>query len=241
MEQIGRGQGEARPLRLTEGKPGFTFYTERRLVELTGLKAVDLSELLQGLRTVGGASIFYHTHHSFLQRHFVAPLYSNDFATWTAAALGEEELAERLGSINILDCATLRDLRERLIAIIEDHLATHPGRQRREADPLDAFHFAKSKSFVFPAGRVARSLEEFAWHVSRISIHSLFYHVFVARLTPERRDRDFSVWIEEELGLSTLAARIRRLDPYPRPLEDLRADLVTLLALHIEGGGVAPA
>lgn len=229
--------GERRP-RLTEGRPGFTFYTERRLVQLTGVRAHNLDELLAGLRTVGGASIFYHTHHSFLQRQFAAPMYNgNDFATWIATALGEGDLAERVGSINILDCQSIRDLRETLIAVIEDHLATHPDRQRRQADPLDAFHFASSRSFVLPAGRVARSLEEFAWHVSRISVHSLFYHVFVARLNPECRDRDFAVWIEEELGLDDLAGQIRRLDPYPRPLEDLRSELVTILARHIDARG----
>lgn len=232
------GPPGARPLRLTGGKSGFTFYTERRLVQLTGVKAHNLDEFLAALRTVGGASIFYHTHHSFLQRQFAAPLYNgNDFATWTATALGEGELAERLGSINILDCESIRDLRQTLIAVMEDHLAAHPDRQRRQADPLDAFHFASSRSFVFPAGRVARSLEEFAWHVSRISVHSLFYHVFVARLNPDCRDRDFAVWIEEQLGLDDLAGQIRRLDPYPRPLEDLRSDLVNVLARYIDTGG----
>ncbi len=146
-----------------------------------------------------------------------------------------------MGSINILDCTSIRELREKLIDTIEGHLRAHPDRQRREADPLDAFHFAKARSFVFPAGRVALSLEEFAWHLSRITVHSLFYHVFVARLTPERRDRDFSVWIEEELGLKELAEEIRRLDPNPRTLEELPRDLdVRTVQEVLERHGIDP-
>jgi len=44
----------------------FHFYTERRLVVLTGLKAKNLLELLEHLRTVSGSSIFYHTHQQYL-------------------------------------------------------------------------------------------------------------------------------------------------------------------------------
>lgn len=48
----------------------FFFYTERRLVQLTGQSARNLPELLSALRLVPGSCVFYHTHHLFLSHHF---------------------------------------------------------------------------------------------------------------------------------------------------------------------------
>ncbi len=230
MQESQKGRDSRQESRLAREAQGFTFYTERRLVEITGRKASDLKELLQGLYEVSGSSIFYHTHQSFLQRHFTVPFYRNDFATWVAEALGEEGLGERLASINIIDCSSIRELRELLIWTIEDHLRHHETLEPRRAHPDEVFYFSKSKSFVFPTNRIAHTLEEFAWHLTQISHHSLFYHVFVTRLLPYNRDRDFSVWVSEELGKKDLAIRMRQLDPYVRTLEDLKNDLVSLVA-----------
>ena len=73
----------------------FRFSTERHLVELTGLKASDLSQLLASLREVPGSSVFYHTHQRFLSHHFEKPVVYNDFAVWVGEALRETALSER--------------------------------------------------------------------------------------------------------------------------------------------------
>jgi Family of unknown function (DUF5752) len=64
----------------------FHFYTERRLVQLTGIKASNLAELLTDLKDVSGSSIFYHTQHRFLSHQFQKPFVYNDFAVWASAA-----------------------------------------------------------------------------------------------------------------------------------------------------------
>ncbi|GAI49232.1 unnamed protein product, partial [marine sediment metagenome] len=45
----------------------FRFYSRLHLKELTGLKASNLTELLDILKKVPGAVIYYHTHH-FLEQ-----------------------------------------------------------------------------------------------------------------------------------------------------------------------------
>ncbi len=63
--------GQQEPLR---------FYTKQRLVQLTGLKARTIHQLLVHLHKVPGSSIFYHTHQRFLEHHFEKPVFHNDFA-----------------------------------------------------------------------------------------------------------------------------------------------------------------
>ena len=65
----------------------FVFYTERRLVALTGLRASNLDQLLGNLRDVPGSSIFYHTHQMYLSHHFETPAFTNDFALLVSEAL----------------------------------------------------------------------------------------------------------------------------------------------------------
>ena len=108
----------------------FRFYTERRLVTLTGLRASTLEELLGGLRQVPGSSIFYHTHHMYLSHHFETPAFSNDFALWTAEALQEERLGEKLAAIDLLSFTSIRELREAIISTIEHFREENGGRNR---------------------------------------------------------------------------------------------------------------
>ena len=54
---------------MTQTDP-FHFYTERRLVRLTGRRARTLAELIGHVEGVSGSSIFYHTHHLYLSHHF---------------------------------------------------------------------------------------------------------------------------------------------------------------------------
>lgn len=85
----------------------FIFYTERRLVALTGLNAKNLPELLHCLHEVSGSSIFNHTHHQYLSHHFEKPVFYNDFARWISEALQEQRLAEQLAAIDLLTLENL--------------------------------------------------------------------------------------------------------------------------------------
>lgn len=205
----------------------FRFFTERRLVQATGQRAVTVRELLTQMKKVGGSAIFYHTHASYLEHHFVRKRFYNDFATWVSESLQEHKLAEQIAGIDIMDYTTIRDLRNDIIRIIQNHLNERKGERARKAPPGEEFHFCKAKSFVFPTGLEARSVPEFFECISKLSPLSLYYHVFESRLRLQRTTSDFSVWLTD-MGAGDSAGKINRLDPYAYTLEELRERIVSL-------------
>jgi Family of unknown function (DUF5752) len=204
----------------------FDFYTERRLVLLTGLSARNLAELREYVRTVPGSSIFYHTHQMYLSHHFETPAFSNDFALWVSEALQNETLAEKLAAVDLLSFSSIRDLREALLATMENHAAGQEG-PGRECPPGDEFHFCRSKSFMMRTGLIAHDPKEFFELLPEVSNVSLFFHFFEARLRLERPTNDFSHWLAGR-GEAALAAAIERMDPYAVTLDELRDRIVAL-------------
>lgn len=210
---------------MNPGEP-FVFYTERRLVALTGRRATNLAELLDHLRRVSGSSIFYHTHYLYLAHHFEKPRFYNEFANWVSHALQEERLAERLAAIDLLAMTSIRDLREAIIAVVERHLRDD-ARSLRDSPPGDEFHFCEAKSFIMPTGMVAHDVPEFFELVGRVTNSCLHFHFFEARLRLERPTNDFSQWLKD-LGESRLARSIDRLNPYLVTLEELKEQIVRI-------------
>ncbi len=204
----------------------FVLYTERRLVLLTGRRARNLPELLEHLGQVSGASIFYHTHHQFLSHHFETPVFYNDFAAWTARALQEQRLAERLAGVDLLAFTSLRALREAIVAVIASHLEERSG-PARECPAGDEFHFCESQSFMMPTGLVAQDERDFFVKLAQVTNVSLFFHFFEARLRLERATNDFSQWLRYR-GRPRLALAIDRLDPYAMTLDELRTQIIRL-------------
>lgn len=204
----------------------FIFYTERRLVALTGLKATNLEQLLHTLREVPGSSIFYHTHHTYLSHHFETPVFTNDFAMWVSEALQEGRLGEKLAAIDLLASTSIRQLREAIISTIEEDVDGYK-RRARECPPGDEFHFCRSKSFIMPTGLTAADPPEFFAVLPRVTNVSLFFHFFGARLRLERPTNDFSQWLAWR-GEDGLAAAIDKLDPYTMTLDELRDRIVDL-------------
>src|SRR5687768_11757002 len=96
----------------------FRFSTPYSLIELTGLRARDLSELVNHIANVPGASIYYHTHHFLKQHHFLSPEPPNDFAYWVSEVLQEGRLGERLAAIDTVRFTSIRDLRDKLVEVI---------------------------------------------------------------------------------------------------------------------------
>lgn len=204
----------------------FVFNTERRLVELCGLKACNLSEMLRGLQEVPGSSIFYHTHHLYVEHHFERPVFYNGFALWVHEALGEETLAKKLAAIDLLTFTSIRELRQVFIDRVENHLRVAE-RPLRECAPGSELHFCKSKSFVMPTGIVALDVKEFFAKLSFVSNLSLYFHLFEARLRLERPTNDFSFWLLGR-GEEDLAIAIDHLDPYRMTLDELKQAIVDL-------------
>lgn len=210
----------------TDRQP-FRFASSLTLTLLTNRRAHDVPVLLDHLRVVPGSVIYYHTHHFLVQHQYLSPEPPNDFAYWVTNVLKDDALGERLAAIDVMQFATIRALRERLIATIETHL--NQGLSVRTAPPGAEFHFREAVTFIVPTGHVAHSLAEFADCVERIGFGSLSFHFFDARLHLEKGDNDFSEWLAGELGEAELARRIADVDPYTRTLDRLRQDVVRLV------------
>ena len=162
----------------------FVFYTERRLVVLTGRKAHNLKELFSHLQLVSGSCIFYHTHYLYLIHHFERPRFYNEFANWVSHALQEERLAERLAAIDLLSITSIRELREKIISTVQQHLEA-PGTVFRDCPIGDEFHFCEAQSFIMRTGIVANNVDEFFDEISRSSNSCLHFQFVEARLRLE--------------------------------------------------------
>ena len=212
----------------------FRFYTSLVLQESTGLRASTLSTLAKLLRTVPDSCIYHHTHHFLLQHHYLTPEPTNDFAYWVTEVFGEEPLGELLASIDIMEYASLQELRGVLAGTIEQYLNEFPGARFKFVSQGQEFFFIKSVHVVMPIPYTASTLAEFAQILERISIRSLYYHVFDSRLRLGHPTNDFSMWLTEQLGLKALGEHVSRLDPYVHTLEALRALLLSLIRQELD-------
>jgi len=207
----------------------FRFYTRLNLAELTGVRARNLKDLLEGIKTVSGSSIYHHTHR-FLQQHlYLSPEPPNDFAYWATSVLGEAKLGECLASIDTTQFSTIRGLRKKIIETISEYIKEEPLAEKRFARRDEEFYFIKSTSFILPTNYVVHDLREFADILKKITVDSIYFHIFEARLRLEKKTNDFSYWIETSLGDAELAKKIARLDPYTRTIDDLRKTLVQMV------------
>jgi len=219
-----------RPLK--KAKEPFYFMSRTYLKELTGLKAKNLSELASVLKEAPDAVMDYHTHHFLEEHHYLTPEPSNDFAVWVTDALGDEVLGERLASIDTFSFPNLGALRERLVSIIDEYLAT--GSSVRQVMEGREFHFVKSVDVVMPTAYVAHDLREFVEALRKVSVGSIYFHIFESRLRLGRGLNDFSIWLKDSLDEAELGDEIARLDPYTYTLEGLRSTLIQLIEKRIK-------
>jgi len=206
----------------------FRFYTRLNLSELTGLKASNLAELLECLKKAPESAIYHHTHRFLQQHQYLSPEPPNDFAYWISNVLGEKELGESLASIDTIGFNNINDLRQEFISVIENYLKEAPVAKSKFADRDEAFYFIKSISFIFPTNYIAHDLAEFLEILKRITIDSVYFHIFESRLRLARGTNDFSNWIKESVGDNKLANDISKLDPYSYTLEELKEKIIKL-------------
>lgn len=207
----------------------FRFVTRLHLTELTGLKASTLEEMVAILIKVPGACIYHHTHRFLQQHQYLSPEPPNDFAYWVANILGETELGEKLASIDVVQFISIRGLREKIIKTIEVYLKAHPLASKRFAEEGDEFYFIKSVSFVIPTKYEASDLVEFSAILKKITLDSIYFHIFESRIRLGKKDNDFSNWFEHSLQDKELADKIARLDPYTYTMEELRSAIVRIV------------
>ncbi|MBP7791967.1 MAG: hypothetical protein KA120_02780 [Candidatus Goldbacteria bacterium] len=211
----------------------FIFNTRLHLTIILGKKAVNLVELLEGIKTVPGSCIYYHTHKFLQQHHYLSPEPPNDFAFWITNILQEKILGEQFAAVDIIQYKSIAELRKKFIDLLEDYLKYH--KQQRESPPGSEFQFLKSESFVLTTNHVANNLKEFYEIFKDISINSLYFHMFEARLRLEKPANDFSLWLES-IGENKLAEKIAGFDPYTMTLNDLKNKITKLLEKRLNDG-----
>jgi hypothetical protein len=214
---------------LPKAKEPLIFYSRLHLTELTGLRATNLTELLRLMNEVSNACIYHHTHRYLQQHQYLSPEPPNDFAHWVSNVLGELKLGEKLASIDTVQFCSLSELREAMVVVIENYLSEFPRAKKKFANPGEEFHFIKTVSFFLPTPYMAYDLGEFSQALGSITINSIYFHIFEARLRLEKGINDFSFWLDTSLGEKTLAQQISQLDPYTYTMEDLRAMLIKLI------------
>jgi hypothetical protein len=205
----------------------FYFNTAAHLIRIGREKAVNLDELLEGIKMCPDESIFEHTFQTLREHHFIREGFSNDFAHWAFAACNEVGLAERLSGIDVREFTSVTALRERLTWTIELYLKQNPRAKDRLA--FEPFYFCASELVVIPTPYVARNLQEFGEALRAVSLHSIHYHFIDARLRLKLNSNDFSMWLESELDLGRIADRLNRIDIYTSTLEDVRRAILRIV------------
>lgn len=203
----------------------FHFKTKLDQTLLLGRRAKDAAELLQGVQKTPDASIYYHTHRFLQQHHYLSPEPPNDYAYWATEVLNDSALGEHLWSVDIIQYSTIAEIRTAIAGVLQNRLAD--GRKQREAPPGGEFHFMASRTFVLTTKHIAHTLAEFRAILAEISVNSIYYHMFDARLRLQGGTNDFSRWFTA-LGKPELATHVARLDPYSYTLEGLRKRILVL-------------
>lgn len=206
----------------------FHFYTRLHLKELTGLRAANLTELVAQLKTVPDSVIYYHTHAFLEEYQYLNPEPANEFAFWVEEALDNPVLSEKLANIDIFAYPSLGSLKSAIVALLEQYMEENP--ELALLQGTREFHFIKSTSIILPTPYIVYDLREFVEVLRKITINSLYFHIFESRLRLQKRSNDFSVWIRDSFGDDELAAKIDNLVPYTTTIETLRSEIIQ----HIE-------
>lgn len=212
--------------------PRFDFRACYEITELLGAQATDEKQLLEKIEDVPTDSIYYHTHSYFLRHYYITGPYSNDFANWTLIQVRDRILGEKLSSVMPTNDKSIEDIRLELIDIIDEHLST------TKVIPFvvygQPFHFMKSTIIEIPTEHSVSTLEEFIEALRVVDASAIYNHIFEARHRIRRGKSDFSIWLEEALGLDSLAEAIENIDSYMYSLESLREKILSLCESEVD-------
>lgn len=199
----------------------------------TGMRAQNLRELRERLRTIDPNCIYYHFWGGLLRPRFDDPEHHNDFAIWVAKSLHNKTLAERLAVIDPVAFDTLDALRDELIDVIDESLDQTEFPKWAERD--DQFEFIRSQIVVFDTGSRAEVPRDFIGLLPGMSAGSIFYHFIDARRRRENALDDFQNWLSAcGEDFEHLCYRINRIDPYFTPLTRLRDELAEVFRAHFQ-------
>ncbi len=205
----------------------FAFIGCIELREILGRRARDERELMEALEQVPLGSVYYHTHSVFLRHPQISGAYANDFANWVATQVRDQALAERLAVVDPFQFATLEELRDELVSIIEQHVATlHPVPRVVFGDAL---FFVQSHLIEVAMGLEGQTLGDFRRCLAEVDQSAIYLHALHSRVMRHVPGGDFAHWIGVELGRPALAEEIARINPYLGGLERIRQETLRLV------------
>ena len=208
----------------------FDFFTVAHLTRIGNQCARTLDEFLEGLKKCSDASIFHHTFQTLSTHNFLTEGFSNDFAQWVLTSANRDALAEQLAALDIRDYLSIAELRSDLQRVVSGFCSAYPHFARQEA--LEPFYFCESVEVTEPLGLTARNLTEFHGGIEKMSHASFYFHFISSRLRLHLRTNDFSIWLENSLGLDKLASRVNRIDIYTNTLDSARTSLLRMIELE---------
>ncbi|GAG35276.1 unnamed protein product, partial [marine sediment metagenome] len=200
------------------------FVSRLSLTLMTGVRARNLDELLRGLKELPDSVIYHHTHRFLVQHQHLVPEPPNDFAFWVSQSLSDRAVGEALASVNTVRFASMRELRDALIKAVERN--TDPQNSLQNVHRGQEFYFMRSVAFLVPTNYQAWDLVEFKDALGRISVHSLYHHIFEGRLHLPGGMDDFANWLKNSLEETALAKKLSKMDPYTHTLEGMRSKII---------------
>ena len=201
----------------------------------TGNKVTNLRELLQFLREMPEPVLNYHLWQSRLTITQPRLEYPNDFALWSATALHDDLLAEKLSAIDPFDYENLAQVREAMVEELEEYL--WESSQDHQVRPGYEMHLCEASAVILHSGITARTLGEFCEALQTVGLDSVYYHFVEARRRlRDRKMDDFSHWIGDNFTLPALVTAIGEIDIYFYTLTEIRD---TILALVQEQAGTS--
>lgn len=202
----------------------FEFKQCTGLLKAKGRKAKNLSELRAEIEVSSKESVYYHTSQYFLKAY--TPEYTNEFAQWAGESLEERVLAEHLSSIDPYEFKDIVELKNRLLAVIDDYLETF--KEPREVMPGNEFYFNETISLVTSSGMEVSNLAEFLMAARHFDASSIYYHFYESRTRLGGKD-DFTNWLEDALGEKELAEKMRAIDLFMYGVEGTRNLIVKMV------------
>lgn len=224
----------------SDKEQAFRFYRTTTTLEFARKRASNLSELLDGIKSVDDLSIAYHMLTPLFKTYEAVSNRTNDFSYWVKEVLQEKELGEHLTAIDPYQLRNISALRKQLELVIGEFISKSQGRQ--QALQGEEFQFHTITHFTFPTSHLAHNLTEFASIIDQVD-ESYIYHHFVEPRVGIRTVRgeldfpdDFSMWIAINIENKDLANRLAELDPYLLTMEEIRQSILSIIKNDTIGG-----
>jgi elongation factor P hydroxylase len=115
-----------------------------------------------------------------------------------------------------------------MLEILDEFLQSHP--QSGSHPATEPFYFCAADVVVLPTNFVADTLPGFLDGINQVSVHSIHHHFIEARLRLRRMSNDFSIWLEQEVGLKQAADAIERIDIYTNTMEGVRLQIARIVS-----------